>query len=107
MRDSACIATGYFVEAFPSECSSVCEDILECFYENLRDNIPSVREGAATALKRFVVAYPNEYLDKVIEDTRKGLQAVKEQQPMSTMNDSLDKGSLICSCFVTAEMGVP
>ena len=93
VRDSACVATGHFVETFPAECINVSEDILQYLYINLRDNIASVREGAASSLKRFLTAYPNTaYAEQVIQDTHKGLEAVSEQKQMSTVNENMDKG---------------
>jgi hypothetical protein len=42
---AACLACGNFVLAFPEESRSSVEQLLPLFFENLEDNIPSVRQG--------------------------------------------------------------
>ena len=57
MRDAACVACGNFVAAFSVECECYLEQLLPLFYDNLEDNIPSVRHGAAIALAKVSRKY--------------------------------------------------
>ena len=84
------------MQVFPDECKSSRDEILSKLYSNLQDNIPSVREGAATALKRFASAYFDSSKN-VFTDIRKGLNAVSEQPDNSTINENLESGKIIIS----------
>ena len=92
VRDSACVASGFFVEAFPDECKSSADEIADNFYHNLTDNIPSVREGAAVAMKKFCSVYPD-WVEGVMEEMKKGLGQVANQEENSILNDGLEKGA--------------
>ncbi|GFO50484.1 Arm repeat-containing protein, partial [Plakobranchus ocellatus] len=57
VRDAACIACGHFVLCFPEESHSSLPALYPLFFNNLQDNIPSVRQGAAVAISNIVKAY--------------------------------------------------
>ncbi|GFY50793.1 uncharacterized protein TNIN_184761 [Trichonephila inaurata madagascariensis] len=57
VRDAACLACGNFVLCFPNESKAVLEKLYPLFFTNLKDGIPSVRQGAAGALANVVKAY--------------------------------------------------
>lgn len=61
VRDASCVACGNFISCFPKECHFTMEILYELFFENLQDNIPSVRQGAAIALVNVVKAYGELY----------------------------------------------
>ena len=54
---AACVACGNFVLCFPEESRSTLPALYPLFFNNLQDNIPSVRQGAALALSNVVRAY--------------------------------------------------
>jgi len=56
---AACIACGNFIKCFPTESKSHMSSLYPLFYENLNDNIPSVRHGAAIALANIAQTYGN------------------------------------------------
>ena len=56
---AACLASGNFILCFPEESRSYLPKLMPMFYENLQDNIPSVRSGAAQALSCVAKTYGN------------------------------------------------
>lgn len=54
---AACLASGNFIQNFPQEAKTYMPDLKPMFYENLQDNIPSVRAGAAQALTSVAQTY--------------------------------------------------
>lgn len=54
---AACVASGNFILCFPEESKAFLPDLMPMFYENLQDNIPSVRSGAAQALACIANTY--------------------------------------------------
>lgn len=54
---AACVASGNFINCFPDESKSYMPLLTPMFYENLQDNIPSVRSGAAHALASVAKTY--------------------------------------------------
>ena len=47
VRDMACVACGSFVAAFPGPSKEKIHQLKELIFENLKDPISSVRQGAA------------------------------------------------------------
>ena len=66
VRDSACLACGSFVKAYPTECLPELETLFERWLDNLTDQIWSVREDAAIALGDAITAYGSVALSKVL-----------------------------------------
>eukprot|EP00039_Didymoeca_costata_P003973 m.70800 g.70800 ORF g.70800 m.70800 type:complete len:669 (+) comp12166_c0_seq1:27-2033(+) len=65
VRDAACIACGRFVKCFPDECRDSMEELYTLFFFHVGDNIWSVRENAAIALRSVVEAYGDVAFRKV------------------------------------------
>ena len=91
VRDTACVASGSFVRAFPAECAASKDELLRLFLGNLQDPIASVRQGAALAVANAVVAYPDELLPQVVEKVKAGLKGVKDQPEESARYVDLSK----------------
>ena len=92
VRDSACVACGNFVSAFPNECRMYIDDLMSLFYINLEDNIPSVRQGAGVAIATVVKAYSQDViLNRVLEDLSQKLDAVSQQPDSSDQFSDLSK----------------
>ncbi|PAA50692.1 hypothetical protein BOX15_Mlig006541g1, partial [Macrostomum lignano] len=56
VRDAACIACGRFATAHPAETAGMLDRLLPLFTANLRDSVPSVRQGAAASLRCLVAS---------------------------------------------------
>ena len=54
VRDMACVACGSFVAAFPVPSKKKIPQLKELIYENLKDPISSVRQGAAQGKFRLL-----------------------------------------------------
>lgn len=80
VRDTACVACGKFVEMFPLESKTQLNVLYPLFFDNLFDPIPSVRQGAASALTNVAKAYSGEALDLIFEKVVTGLQSLKSQK---------------------------
>ena len=85
VRDAACLACGNFVSCFPEECKPFLKELLDLFFHNLEDSIPSVRQGGAVALATVVEVYQSDILESVVEEVKKRLQLVKDQPPDSDL----------------------
>lgn len=92
VRDTACLACGNFVSAFPDECKSIMVLLYPLFFANLSDPIPSVRQGAATALSKVANALPNESNDLLFSKIQTDLNGVEQQKATSERYEGLDKG---------------
>ncbi|XP_076055845.1 uncharacterized protein LOC143033974 isoform X2 [Oratosquilla oratoria] len=92
VRDAACVACGSFIVCYSQEARSTMEQLYPLFFANLKDNIPSVRQGAATAIGNIVKAYQEELLDKILQDIKEGLQGVSNQPAESERYTDLAKG---------------
>nr|XP_026694367.1 uncharacterized protein LOC113475084 [Ciona intestinalis] len=91
VRDAACIACGNFVLSYPDESLPIQSSLYDLFWGNLQDPIASVRQGAALALAKFVKAYGDSVLSKVVEDLKLGLQGISKQAESSENFSGLDK----------------
>jgi len=67
VRDMACVACGSFVAAFPVPSKKKIPQLKELIYENLKDPISSVRQGAAQALAKTIKVYAAEDASMVQE----------------------------------------
>ncbi|GFU22070.1 uncharacterized protein NPIL_298861 [Nephila pilipes] len=92
VRDAACLACGNFVLCFPNESKAVLEKLYPLFFTNLKDGIPSVRQGAAGALANVVKAYGLEAYLTIKPQVVAGLKGIKDQPSESEKYGRLDKG---------------
>ncbi|KAK2162572.1 hypothetical protein LSH36_96g05027 [Paralvinella palmiformis] len=91
VRDASCVSCGNFVLCFPDEARDTMEALYPLFYENLQDNIQSVREGAAIAMANVVRAYGRGALDVVLLKIKEGLEGVEKQSANVEKYSGLDK----------------
>jgi len=92
VRDASCVACGNFILCFPEESKGAMKELYPLFYENLQDNISSVRQGAALALANVVRAYNEEALEVVLKKLQEGLEGLKNQPENSQKYSQLEKG---------------
>ncbi|XP_067941524.1 uncharacterized protein [Watersipora subatra] len=92
VRDAACIASGNFVRCFPDESKGYLPKLMPMFYENLQDNIPSVRSGAAQALASVAATYGEELSQEMVKVAEKALKAVDTQKANTDKYSGLEKG---------------
>jgi len=83
VRDVASVALGSFVVAFPKPCKEFRTQLMDLWFEQLSDNIPSLRQNAAAALARAVGVWTAELWDDVLERLRIALPAVQRQEENS------------------------
>lgn len=91
VRDTACVASGNFVKAFPDASKDKIDTLLPLFLANLKDPISSVRQGAAIAISNALGAHP-ELLADVVEIIKDGLDGLKEQPKESHRYTDLSSG---------------
>ncbi|XP_014671947.1 PREDICTED: uncharacterized protein LOC106812561 [Priapulus caudatus] len=92
VRDAACLACGNFIFCFPDESKPYLCQLYPLFFSNLSDVIPSVRQGAASALANIVRVYKCEAIEKVICKITEGLENVKMQEETQEKYGGLEKG---------------
>ncbi|XP_015919136.2 uncharacterized protein [Parasteatoda tepidariorum] len=92
VRDAACLACGNFILCFPNESKNVLNLLYPLFFMNLKDGIPSVRQGAAGALANVVKAYGVEAYLNIKPQILDGLKGVKDQPSESEKYSQLSKG---------------
>ncbi|CAG0878691.1 unnamed protein product [Darwinula stevensoni] len=95
VRDAACLASGNFVSHFPEESQSKMDALYPLFFNNLQDNIPSVRIGAAVAIASVVKVYKPDALIIVMERLKSGLKGIKDQPSESEKYGDLEKGPAV------------
>ncbi|CAL1530399.1 unnamed protein product [Lymnaea stagnalis] len=91
VRDAACIACGHFVLCFPEESRSSLPALYPLFFNNLQDNIPSVRQGAAVAITNIVKAYGGAEQEIVFAKIKEGFENIKDQPATSEKYENVDK----------------
>jgi len=91
VRDAACVACGNFIKAFPEETSSCLDELFPLFFQNLSDNIPSVRHGAAMALASVVSAHPDAALPVCLAKIQSGWHDVPQQEAKEEKNATYEK----------------
>lgn len=92
VRDAACVACGNFVLCFPEESKGEIPALYPLFFNNLQDNIPSVRQGAAIALVNVVKAYGEASQDTVLGKVKEGLEGLENQPATSEKYSAMDTG---------------
>ena len=91
VRDAACVACGNFILSFAAEAQDKETMLYSLFLGNLKDPIPSVREGAGVALAKYVKAFGDKVLPKVVDEITQGLLEVKNQPQNADKFVGLDK----------------
>lgn len=91
VRDAACVACGNFILAFAQESRQKQETLYQLFLGNLKDPIPSVREGAGVAIAKYAKAYGTEVVSTLLEEIKEGLQEIKNQPENADKFVGLDK----------------
>nr|KAG5714484.1 hypothetical protein BaRGS_006930 [Batillaria attramentaria] len=89
---SACVACGNFVLCFPEESKDELPALYPLFFNNLQDNIPSVRLGAAIALVNVVKACGAESQEKVLAKVKEGFDGLENQPATSEKYSGMDTG---------------
>eukprot|EP00794_Sanderia_malayensis_P007320 gene7320-8138_t len=92
VRDTACVACGRFVKAFPNESKDSMDELYPLFFTNLSDPIPSVRQGAAMALADIGEAFGIDAINQIFETIKHGLTVVESQPDNADRYESLEKG---------------
>nr|XP_054758807.1 uncharacterized protein LOC129264874 [Lytechinus pictus] len=92
VRDAACVACGNFIKCFPEESRQSMDALYPLFYENLQDNIPSVRQGAAAALANVTRAYGETASSILLVKVAEGMKGLQNQPKTSERYSGLDKG---------------
>ncbi|XP_050404936.1 uncharacterized protein LOC126820858 [Patella vulgata] len=92
VRDAACVACGNFVLCFPDESRDSMPELYPLFFNNLQDNIASVRQGAAIALANVVKAYGEESSEIILNKVKEGLEGIEKQPANTEKYGDLDKG---------------
>lgn len=78
VRDSACIACGHFVAAFPKESQVKFDELSKLWFAHLSDNINSVREHSAMALISVMKsAYQEEILQMSKDHVKANIKKAK------------------------------
>ncbi|KAL8583744.1 hypothetical protein ACOMHN_000365 [Nucella lapillus] len=90
VRDAACVACGNFVLCFPEESRGSLPALYPLFFNNLQDNIPSVRQGAAVALTNVVKAYGESSQETVLAKVSEGLRGLESQPATSEKYSGMD-----------------
>lgn len=78
VRDVASTALGHFVQAFPDECKGILPEVLELWFDQMADNIPSLRRNGAAALASAMKVWP-ELWSQVLPRLQKTLPEVLMQ----------------------------
>jgi len=82
VRDMACVACGSFVSAFPGPSKKKIPLLKELVFENLKDPISSVRQGAAQALAKMIRVYAVEdpaMVQNTLQIMQSAFTSVKDQ----------------------------
>eukprot|EP00927_Polykrikos_kofoidii_P042285 TRINITY_DN3615_c0_g1_i1.p1 TRINITY_DN3615_c0_g1~~TRINITY_DN3615_c0_g1_i1.p1 ORF type:complete len:827 (-),score=154.80 TRINITY_DN3615_c0_g1_i1:44-2455(-) len=79
VRDIASTAVGHFVRSFPSECAKHRSLLLELWFEQIQDNIPSLRSNGAAALCGVIVGPWSDLWEDVLIRLRELLPAAEKQ----------------------------
>ncbi|XP_076463710.1 uncharacterized protein LOC143295909 [Babylonia areolata] len=90
VRDAACVACGNFVLCFPEESRDTMPSLYPLFFNNLQDNIPSVRQGAAVALLNVVKAYGESSHEIILAKITEGLKGLENQPATSEKYSAMD-----------------
>lgn len=92
VRDTACVACGNFIAAFPEESKPLLDVLYPLFFTNLQDPIPSVRQGAAVALTNVAKAYGEEAVSEIFGKVTIGIKSIETQSANSERYEGLEKG---------------
>eukprot|EP00439_Symbiodinium_sp_Y106_P014836 s6215_g2.t1 len=93
VRDVASTALGFFATAFPDECKELLPQLLELWFSQMADNIPSMRRNSANALATAVGVWPEDLWPKILPRLEKTLPEVLMQPEHSeTFTDYTPSG---------------
>lgn len=93
VRDVASTALGFFATAFPDECKELLPQLLELWFSQMADNIPSMRRNSANALATAVRVWPEDLWPKILPRLEKTLPEVLMQPEHSeTFTDYTPSG---------------
>jgi len=76
VRDVASMALGHFILAFPDHCMVHRPKLLELWFEQMADNIPSLRRNGAKALTMAMSVWRESLWDTVLQRLKKTLPEV-------------------------------
>eukprot|EP00929_Paragymnodinium_shiwhaense_P063561 TRINITY_DN31755_c0_g1_i1.p1 TRINITY_DN31755_c0_g1~~TRINITY_DN31755_c0_g1_i1.p1 ORF type:complete len:732 (-),score=150.97 TRINITY_DN31755_c0_g1_i1:197-2392(-) len=82
VRDVASTAVGFFVASFPTECASFQSQLIDMWFDQIQDNIPSLRQNGAASLATAVGAWPSSW-SEVVERLEQLLPVVEQQTAAS------------------------
>lgn len=83
VRDVASTALGHFVTAFPVDCEDYRAQLTDLWFEQMADNIPSLRRNGAAALAMAVGTWTDQLWDDVTDRLAKTLPSVVDQPEKS------------------------
>jgi len=83
VRDVASTAVGHFVLSFPLDCEGYRDQLLGLWFEQMADNIPSLRKNGAAALALAVRVWTKELWDDVAQRLEATLPEVLQQEENS------------------------
>jgi hypothetical protein len=89
---AACLACGNFVATFPNESKESLVELMPLFFENLEDNIPSVRQGAAISLGKVTSVYGDDVNSTVLDKIKTSFDSVEKQPAESVRLREFDRG---------------
>ena len=89
VREGACTACAQLLDHFAPECAVQLPALLRTFWEQLADNIPSVRESAAAALAAAARAYGDDVRKDMVRELSVVLKAAEAQPAESARFDAL------------------
>jgi len=79
VRDVASTAVGKFVVAFPTECLPFRAKLVDLWFDQMADNIPSLRQNAASGLASAVGVWTEDLWDEVLATLKSTLPSVLQQ----------------------------
>ena len=88
VRDVASLTASLIIKCFPDQCQDKSQYFLGVFLKNMKDSVPSVRQGAALSLANMVSAYGESVLSTIISHIKDGFKGVKDQTSDSDLNKS-------------------
>ena len=89
VREGACTACAQLLDHFAPECAVQLPAVLRTCWEQLTDNIPSVRESAAAALAAAARAYGDDVRKDMVRELSVVLKAAEAQPAESARFDAL------------------
>jgi len=93
VRDVASTALGNFVRCFPLDCEAYRPQFLELWFDQISDNIPSLRQNGAAALAMGVAVWSSQWWDLVLSRIQQELpQVLMQSEKSETFTDYMPSG---------------